>query len=885
MDRRQALAKGLPLPDRAEGAAVFADISGFTSLTEALARDLGPQRGAEELTYHLSRVYDALICELDRYGGSVIGFAGDAITCWLDGDDGLRATACALDMHRAMERFSSVALPSGGTVSLGMKVAVATGNARRFLVGDPALQVRDVLAGSILDRLAAAEHEARRGEILLDPDTTDHLASRVRIREWRVGADGLERYGVVDALLAPVTPIPWGVPAQGVLDDQEVRPFLLRPIYERLTNGQGDFLAELRPAVALFLQFGGIDYDHDADAADWLDAFIRRVQVILERYEGSLIQLAMGDKGSYIYAAFGAPQAHEDDVIRAVSAAEELRAAGEGLVTGVKLGLAQGVMRTGAYGGRTRRTYDVLGDAANLAARLMQAAEPGQVLAPQSMAESTALGFDWEALPDLLVKGKQATVSVRALVGPRLRRGREPEVVAQLPMIGREAELEMISGALAQALAGEGQVIGITGEAGMGKSRLVAEAIRLAEDQGMSVFWGQCESYGTNTSYLVWQTIWRSFFEVDRLFAAGHGDSVLPESVLAHLEAQLAVIDDRLIPRAPLLGAVINLPLPDNELTRSFDAKLRKTSLESLLTDCLRARASDSPLLLVLDECHWIDPLSHDLLEVAGRLAARLPILIVTAYRPPELHPFTSAGDTPGLRISRLPNFQEIRLTGFTPVQAEELIGHKLERFFGARFDVPDDLVQRITTRAEGNPFYIAELLNYLQDRGIDPHDTVALGQLDLPASLHRLILARIDQLTESQRTTLRVASVIGRQFRAAIVWGACPQCGEPERITEDLGVLSRLELTLLEGESDLTYLFKHIVTQEVAYESLPFAVRSMLHNQIGEFLEEMLGDEREQYLDLLAFHFDRTDNIRNGASTCSGPASRRGRTTPTLRQ
>ena len=133
MDRRQALAKGLSLPDRAEGAALFADISGFTALTEALARDLGPQRGAEELTYHLSQVYDALICELDRYGGSVIGFAGDAITCWLDGDDGLRAMACAVDMHRAMERFSSVAIPSGGTVSLGMKVAIAMGEACRFL--------------------------------------------------------------------------------------------------------------------------------------------------------------------------------------------------------------------------------------------------------------------------------------------------------------------------------------------------------------------------------------------------------------------------------------------------------------------------------------------------------------------------------------------------------------------------------------------------------------------------------------------------------------------------------------------------------------------------------------------------------------------------------
>lgn len=862
MDRRQALARGQTLPDRAEGAALFADISGFTALTEALARELGPQRGAEELTLHLSRVYDALICELDKYGGSVIGFAGDAITCWLDRDNGLRATACALDMRRAMERFSSVAIPSGDTVSLGMKVAVAAGSGRRFLIGDPALQVRDVLAGSVLDRLAAAEHEARRGEVVIDADTAGQLAPHVTFREWRANGDSGQHVAVVDSLRTPVRPTPWPVLSPDALDDRLIRPFLLRPVFERLAAGQGDFLAELRPAVALFLQFGGIDYDQDPDAAERLDAFIRRVQTILARYEGNLIQLTMGDKGSYAYAAFGAPQAHEDDVVRAVSAADELRSAGEGLVSGVKAGLAQGVMRTGAYGGQTRRTYDVLGDAANLAARLMQAAAPGQVLAPRLLAESTTQDFDWETLPDIEVKGKQASVSVCSLVGGKTRSGGALDVTAELPMVGREAELKTIAERLDLTLAGHGQVIGITAEAGMGKSRLVSEASRLARERGVTVLWGQCESFGTNTSYLAWQTIWRSFFELDAVLPSIVGNAAGSEIVLRELEKRLDAIDPLLVQRAPLLGAVLNIPLPDNELTRSFDAKLRKSSLESLLADCLRARAGATPLVLVLDESHWIDPLSHDLLEIAGRLAARLPVLIVTAYRPLELRQVAGTGETQGaLRISRLPNFTEIRLTGFTPEQAEKLIALKLEQFFGSRFEVPADLVQRIMTRAEGNPFYIAELLNYLKDRGIDPHDAAALAQLDLPASLHRLILARVDQLTDSQRTTLRVASVVGRQFRAASLWGACPQCGEPERIMDDLNALSRLELTLLEDDPGLIYLFKHIITQEVAYESLSFALRSMLHNQIGEFLEQEYSAELEQHLDLLAFHFDRTEN------------------------
>ena len=163
-DRRLALARGTGLPDRAEGAALFADISGFTPLTEALTRTYGPRRGAEELTRHLNQVYDALIDEIDRQAGSVISFSGDAILCWFDaaGPAPLRATACALAMQAAIQPFTSVALPSGETIRLAMKATVASGPVRRFLVGDPDIQLIDALAGATVARTAEAEHIARQ---------------------------------------------------------------------------------------------------------------------------------------------------------------------------------------------------------------------------------------------------------------------------------------------------------------------------------------------------------------------------------------------------------------------------------------------------------------------------------------------------------------------------------------------------------------------------------------------------------------------------------------------------------------------------------------------------------------------------------------------------
>ena len=202
----RALADTREMPDRVVGAALFADISGFTPLTEALAAELGPQRGAEELTANLGRVFHAVIDALDRRGGDVIYFAGDAITCWLDGDDGTRAAAAALAMQAAMAREGTIHTPGGTTVQLALKVAVACG-ARRFVVGDPDIQLIDVLAGALIDDLAEAEHHAEKGEVVLDPSAMDALGDRVRIGERRIDPASGRAFGVVEALLVTVPTI------------------------------------------------------------------------------------------------------------------------------------------------------------------------------------------------------------------------------------------------------------------------------------------------------------------------------------------------------------------------------------------------------------------------------------------------------------------------------------------------------------------------------------------------------------------------------------------------------------------------------------------------------------------------------------------------------
>ena len=850
-DRRYATANCQELPDASSGAALFGDISGFTPLAEILVTELGYQRGAEELTRHLNAVFDAIINALHLYRGSVIGFSGDAITCWLDGDNGLRAIACALEMQRRMQEFQCLALPSGQTISLAMKVAVACGPIYRFVVGDPKIQLIDVLAGKTLDHLAEAEHLADRGEVILHPAAIKSIKNKLEIIEWRKHEVTGQRFAIINGLRQPVDAMPWNPFDPDKLSEEQIRPWLLPPVFKRLSIGMGRFLAELRPAVAVFVQFLGIDFEADQSAGDKLDTFIQDVIHVLDYYEGSLIQLTLGDKGSYLYAAFGAPIGHEDDAIRAVSAAQEILdfKKKRDFLSEIRIGISQGRMRTGDYGAELRRTYGVLGDEVNVAARLMQVAKQGQILCSHAVWRSTSDVFHWEGPQKIKIKGKQVPLDIYALVGLKdttLVHLHEPQYT--LPMIGRESELKEVEHALMDVRKGLGQVVTITGDAGVGKSRFVAEVIHLSQEGNFKIHSGACQSFGISINYLVWQNIYRGLFSLDPAWTA--------DQQVQALKLKLEEIDPMFVARLPLLGNVLGLTIPDNELTHTMDAKIRKASLEALLVEYLKIKAQENPLLLVLEDCHWIDDLSRDLVVEIGKTISALPVMMALAYRPLEM----ARLEQPLLKETG--SIREIRLSELSQNGVEQLISLKVKSLYGEDVHASQELVETITAHSEGNPFYIEELLNYLRDCGIDPQNPVELAKLTLPDTLQSLILSRIDQLAESQKITLKVASVIGREFRAAWLSGYYKDLGNLKQISDELFRVSQKELLSLHSISpELIYLFKHILIQEAAYESLPFATRVTLHDQLGQFIENKYQKALEPYINLLAYHYDHSEN------------------------
>lgn len=864
-DRRFALYHRASLPERVSGAALFADIAGFTPATEAITRSFGPRRGAEELLLILNELYRALIDEVDRFGGSVIAFSGDAITCWFDAlltpaalDEGqwpepreatpaefeaavARAAACALALQAAMTRHGHRELSGRLQLRLGLKVSIAVGAARRLLVGDPSIQQIEVLAGTTIARLGALATVTSVGEILLDARAGELLAAT----NWRQLPSG-ERCALLERLPSAVAATPWPELPEESFDQLMLRPWVLPPVYERLQNGQGAFLTELRHTISLFLRFAELDYHGDEAAGAKLDAFVRWVQQVLARHQGWLIQLSMGDKGSYLYATFGAPIAHGDDAANAASAALTLRTPPPGLAYAgpLQIGLSGGQSRVGAMGGTTR-TYNVMGDATNVAARLMQAAAPGQVLMSANLVSAVGQRFTLEQLPPLMLKGKAERIPVVAVSLPRA-----PIMVEEpqhaLPLIGRAAERATIAEAIEQARSA-GRVLGISGEAGIGKSRLVAEAMRQARASGFTVLAGAGQATDP-APYAAWRPIWRLFFGLD--------PAAPPAAQVAALERAVAALQPALLPRLPLLGLALGLPLADNELTRSLQGEQRKEALESLLVECLQARLAGTaaPMLVVIEDAHWLDALARDLLVAIARAAADLPLLLLLAYRPPQPNE-PQAGLLTGLRHGL-----ELRLAELPDSEAAELIAQRAALAFGPEQALAAPLAAAIAAHAEGNPLFAEELINYLRDLGIPPDDPEALRSLELPGNLFNLILSRIDRLPLAQQTVLKVASVIGRIFPLAWLWGVHPDLGSEPEVRRALAALATLDVTpLYTPDPDLRYIFKHATTQEVAYATLPFAQRAALHDQFAAWLEAQ--PETAAQLDLLAYHYGRGTN------------------------
>lgn len=846
-----------PLVEQFPAAVLFADISGFTPLTETLA-----QRGAEgpeEMTRLLNAYFSRLIAAIVAEGGEVVKFSGDALTALFPataepaGHATRRAVQAAAAMHALMGDFA--ALPtSAGPIALAVKIGIGVGTVQAFRVGGVLERWEYVVAGDPLRQVAEAEHAATAGETLLSP----------------------EAVAVLDSPTTPAALPSRPLTAPQLTPDINLRaataalrgfiPGALRPW---IGEGLQEWLADLRLMSLLFVGVSGLDYTA-SDALARLQAFVTASQEVIYRYEGSLNKLAVDDKGTILLAMFGAPPlAHADDAARAAQAARDLlvMAAAQGLALAV--GVATGPVFAGPVGSTQRREYTVVGDAVNSAARLMAAAGPGDIRCDFATAHEARRVLAFDPLPPVRLKGKVGLVQVYRPTG--LAR---PQEQAGTTMIGRQAELARLEAALDDVQAGCQRLLLIEGEAGMGKSRLLEELIGLCHARGLPSLSGAGYSSERQTPYRAWREVFNAYCEL--------GGVEAPAERRRLVHAQIAEVAPELVERLPLLNDLLSTDFPETPLTAALETERRYQGREALLIELLRRWAAERPLVLLLEDAQWLDTRSWGLVVAVARAlhTASLPLLMVLTMRP-----IPSLERPPELAaLVALDGTEHITLTALSPPETVALAAMRLGVPVQA---LPPAVAELVRARADGNPFFAEEIALALRDQGVlditerdGQRHCVWHGDLDevaryLPETIQGVVLARIDRLNPEEQMLLRVGSVIGRSFpyqplRAALSPYLTLADTDLRSCLERLAVLDLIPQEM--PDPNLRHIFKHAITHEVAYGTMLFAQRRELHRRVAEWYETYydlddagshtgenpatLSLRRTEIVHLLAYHY-----------------------------
>jgi class 3 adenylate cyclase/predicted ATPase len=580
---------------------------------------------------------------------------------------------------------------------------------------------------------------------------------------------------------------------------------------------------------------------------------------IVQKYQGTVDKF-IGDE---IMALFGAPVAHENDPERALRAALELMDAiatfnrEHATELDLHIGVNTGPVIAGKIGSQDRRDYSVIGDAVNLAARLEDASADGQIYVGANTYRQTARIFDFETLLPLKLKGKTEPVEIYRLIGlkaaPRPIRGIEG---LHAPLIGRDSELEEIRSALRAVREGSGGIRAIIGEAGLGKSRLVAEAL---QSFAADVTWaeGRALSYGAGMSYWMARDVLHGLLGVKA--------ETRPEKIgMALRNGVEHTLPNNLADVYPYLARLLDVPLQEamEERVKFLTSEALQGHILQAFRDYVHARAAQEPLILFWEDLHWCDPSSLSVLEMLLPLTREVPLLLLLAYRPDEdlLQKLQEQSRAAGAE-----KYRSIQLVPLTREQSGSLIHRllKIENF-------SEKMRELILDRAEGNPFFLEELLRSLLDAGIvivEPDRIVAtrvIESVDIPETLQGVLMARIDRLTPEKKSALQNAAVIGRVFQYRVLAHLYEEKSNTnKRLDDSLAELQRREFVqsrAQEPSEEREYIFKHAITHDVAYNSLLIARRKELHKRTAEAIEVLFPDRLDELSATLGYHFERAE-------------------------
>ncbi len=843
--------------ERFPAVVAFADVSGFTAMSEKLTA-IGKE-GAEMLTGILNSYFTAMIDRIHRGGGFVGKFGGDAMTIFFPAENEEElpeiiksAVAACCDLQIAMKPFHSIK-NKAGEFSLGMKVGVSAGKVLFRAVKDKEGSSDYILAGKVLDTSAEAEHHGKSGEVIVSPDVIKYCSFSgdlldhgfIRVDPSKVAAPEKDH----SALIPEKS---WNEFATAFIDP---------PIFHRMQLGM-DSVGEIRKVSVIFLAFSGFDYDNDPQVGDKLDSLYGWVQQVTKSFNGSINKLDMGDKGSKILITFGTPIAHEDDERLAVRCGLELvssQAAQEYWGGRVKAGIATGVVFAGEVGAPTRQEYTVMGNGVNLSARLMGQAKPGDLAIDDATFNRVEQLVNCNAPEFVTLKGIAHPIPIRSVLS--LKNPSEVSATTYKPFIGRVEELGKIRQLITKAYNGAKVTVIIRGDAGTGKSRLMGEAIRDMNALGFKIGAGEALSYAKQSPYLSIISALRGLMDVPAA-----SENYLPQSAsenyLPQFEKLVRDADPEHPYRTPIIAQLLGIRATENEITQYFDAKLRQENMFDFLVQYVKFLSKFHPVALLFEDVQWIDRSSLELIAYLLQNLDDTPFMVAIVRRS-----YSRQFISPHIGlIEKAPNATTIDIG---ELEKEDLKGLILQELNAD--EIEPVLLDFINDKSQGNPAFTEELLKNLTTLGnlhliTSDGKRVAtssgdLSAVEVPDSLNSLIMSQLDRFGAEAKLTVKLASAIGRRFTRELVVGSYPVEMDESRIVETLKELSTLDVIKADDDELLQYIFKNLLTRDVAYDSLLFAHRREYHRRIGLCLEHIYADSIQEQCEELARHFYQSED------------------------
>lgn len=863
-------------------ATFYADITGFSELTERLegVASAGQAAGAEAVTNAVNAYFDQFIEILHAHGGDIVKFTGDGVLALWAVDTAQpvarigsalrdavhRAAQCGLEVQRALKGYQT----SGG-ISLSIRIGIGAGDVVVAHLGGVFNRWEVLIAGDPVVQSHAAENRANPGEVILSPH-----AYRL-IRAYADGAPltlkpdpdedipdmlGGEGVGLLLRNLLerlPPRPLPEISLPPGM--EPALRPYIPAAILTRLDAGQSAWLSELRRVTVLFINLPDFN-TISSDTLEQAQKALRELQRMIYKQQGSLNKLNVDEKGATLVAALGLPPlSHVDDPERGARAAMEAEQALRALGMRTYVGVATGLTFSGVIGSSRRREYTMMGDPVNLAARLMQAAkrpdiglnpEGGAVLVDLNTYAGANASIVFETLLPIKVKGRRQPVTAFQPIRPHLSPILDRHDEWARALVGRAEERFTIAEQLQELQrGGTGGVFIIEGEAGIGKSRLAKEIIDQAQALGINTYLGVGDVVEQENLYHAWQPIFRKMLEIDEF--SSYSDRPLNKIVRL-------MTDPEILRLYPLLADVLDINLEDNEFTAQMEGQVRANNTRYLLLRLFEAACKETPTVLVLEDTQWMDTASWAVLyDIWAKVH---PLLLVITTRP-----WDDAPRQEYLEIRNAPSSQVMRLNTLSPNEVVDLVCRCL-----AVSKIPEPVAHLIQEKAEGHPFFSQELAYALRDTQVLRFNNgdcflapnVNLETISFPNTVQGVIISRIDSLPPAEQLILKVASVIGRSFPYEPLHDLYPVVEDKPHLKLHLNTLGELDITDLETpDPNLSYIFKHNITQEVSYSLLPFSLRQQLHRQLALWHEEKYKDDLTPYYALLAHHWSNAGNAQ----------------------